>query len=560
MRAAKRAGRYWRTLCHLRAGQLGWLVWRRVLRQPRSVSPPSAAHREAGFRAPPSLGITATILEGSHAFTFLNRRHDFGTHIDWRAPGATRLWLYNLHYFDWLRQREMDPRLALAHARAWTADNPPFAGAGWEPYPVSLRLVNWITAFGDDDPGSEIIDSLALQAAWLERNLEFHLRANHLFVNIKALLFAGAFFSGQFGASLRARGERLLKRELAEQFLADGGHFERSPMYHALMCQDLLELLALMRHNPNLFSAEVMTDTERTALAALEFAIAIGLPGDRLALFNDSSEGIAPSLSSLREYAGTIGLNGVAAAREDERVLTALPESGYFVVREGSDVLIAGCGEIGPAYQPGHAHCDLLSFELVLDGRKVVVNCGNYDYENSFERRYARSTAAHNTVSVDGEEQSEIWGVFRVGRRARPLAASLEATPGGALFRGAHDGYRHLPGAVVHARDIVVDATFNTVIVDELRGDGEHVMVAWLHFADDCTVEYDDGRFTVARENAPVLSVEVTGRAAVELRATPRYPRFGVRHDGPSLRISLAGALPLRMETRLHRVVRHGTG
>ena len=95
--------------------------------------------------------------------------------------------------------------------------------------------------------------------------------------------------------------------------------------------------------------------------------------------------------------------------------------SGYFVIRNLDDMLVVDCGEVGPDYQPGHAHCDTLSFELASDGRTIIVDSGVYDYEDSEMRRYVRSTRAHNTAMVDGCEQSEIWGAFRVARRARPI-------------------------------------------------------------------------------------------------------------------------------------------
>jgi len=84
---------------------------------------------------------------------------------------------------------------------------------------------------------------LAVQARWLARRLETHLLGNHLFVNAKALVFAGLFFAGDEAATWRRTGQEILLRELPEQILPDGGQFERSPMYHALALEDVLDLL-----------------------------------------------------------------------------------------------------------------------------------------------------------------------------------------------------------------------------------------------------------------------------------------------------------------------------
>ena len=136
-----------------------------------------------------------------------------------------------------------------------------------------------------------------------------------------------------------------------------------------------------------------------------------------------------------------------------------LPWTGYFGYRHGGDSLIVDCGPVGPDYQPGHAHCDTLSYELHVGGVPIVVDSGTFDYEPGQFRHYLRSTAAHNTVRIDGQEQSEIWGQFRVARRARPVEAHLSDWAGGRLvFSGEHDGYRRLPGKPRHRREICIDS------------------------------------------------------------------------------------------------------
>ena len=167
---------------------------------------------------------------------------------DWQRADLEKLWLYNLHYFDDLRARDAAGRRAEQRAllERWVRENPPGMGVGWEPYPCSLRIVNWIKwALAGGELGPALEQSLALQAEHLSRHVEHHLQGNHLLANAKGLAFAGLFFSGAAAQRWLAAAVALLERQLPEQILADGGHCERSPMYHALVLEDLLDLINL---------------------------------------------------------------------------------------------------------------------------------------------------------------------------------------------------------------------------------------------------------------------------------------------------------------------------
>src|SRR5262249_6854070 len=132
--------------------------------------------------------------------------------------------------------------------KRWIAENPPGAGNGWEPYPISLRVVNWIAwSLAGGKLDEVACDSLATQVRVLGASLEYHLLGNHLLANAKALVFAGCYFTGPEAEAWLTAGLSLLQRELAEQILADGGHFERSPMYHAIILEDVLDLVQLAR-------------------------------------------------------------------------------------------------------------------------------------------------------------------------------------------------------------------------------------------------------------------------------------------------------------------------
>jgi uncharacterized heparinase superfamily protein len=169
--------------------------------------------------------------------TFLNQSGRIDEPGDWNSPEMPHLWLYNLHYFDDLNAESAQTRVAWHRnlIRRWIEENPPFAGTGWEPFPCSLRIVNWIKwVLNGNELQPDWSQSLALQAAWLEKHIEWHLLGNHLFANAKALVFAGMFFDGKDADRWLRKGLNILEREIPEQILGDGGQFELSPMYHSI--------------------------------------------------------------------------------------------------------------------------------------------------------------------------------------------------------------------------------------------------------------------------------------------------------------------------------------
>jgi uncharacterized heparinase superfamily protein len=496
---------YARTLRHLRWQQ--W-VYRPLRRLQPSLPPRRSPTCEGDAAAAENLRevvlriVSAGGAEGERlrradevragTFTFLNRSVRLRP-VVWNPVGEERLWRYNLHYFDFA------PDLALAYAATadrayldclgalidgWVAAPDAATREGWEPYPTSLRIVNWILALviaGDALP-STVRDaaraSLARQLAFLDRRLELHILGNHLQKNLHALVVGSLVFRGPEASRWRSR-RRLVWSELEEQVLPDGGHFERSPMYHAIALGDHLELFALLRaHGEGVPPSAV----DRVSLMARAYG-RLSRPDGRLHLFNDAADGIAPSRSRLAE---------LAAWQVDTRFdfppgSWALPLTGYFGYADpgAGERLIIDCGEPGPSYQPGHAHCDLLSFELDLGGAPLVVDSGVSGYEGDPLRAYMRSTRAHNTVSIDGMEQSEVWGTFRLARRAVPGTATVESRDGDFLFRGRYRPY-HDPG-VEHERSVVRSAG-RVRVEDRVSGGEGRTVTSWLHFHPGCTV------------------------------------------------------------------------
>ncbi|VFM99578.1 MAG: Uncharacterized conserved protein, heparinase superfamily, partial [Candidatus Kentron sp. G] len=386
--------------------------------------------------------------------------------LDWEPADRDRLWRYNLHYFDDLnaadagRRREWHRELL----RDWVRDNPPATGTGWEPYPTSLRMVNWIkwTLTGNTLP-AECLHSLAIQARWLSKRLERHLLGNHLLANAKALVFAGLFFEGKEADSWLATGLDILGREIPEQVLADGGHFERSTMYHALVLEDLLDLDNLVRAYPGapLPGRFDITGAITDTIARMgDWLQTLCHPDGEIAFFNDAAMGIAPAPAELAAYAVRLGLAPPAmpvaatpspAAPISTR-LVHRKDSGYIRASLGHAVAFLDVAPLGPDYLPGHGHADTLSFELFVFGERVIVNGGTSRYGTGRQRLGERETRAHSTVEIDGESSSEVWSGFRVARRARPFGLRIQETPDCLEVTCSHDGYRRLPCKPIHRR------------------------------------------------------------------------------------------------------------
>lgn len=453
------ASRYIRTLRHLRFSQLGGQVITRLKKQwrnPTKMLAGQLASWKLSLRSmeldlcPPVPAQDVEALSRG-TFCFVNQTANLGFPVDWSAKGMPRLWSYNLHYFDWLwsfldeRSKTEDERWESAKrlTHDWMINHPPSKTAeGWEPYPVSLRLINWSLLYGvkhrvlvqqDEAFKLQLLESIGRQVKWLELNLETHIQANHLLENLAALVCVACVFEGDEANRVLSRYLPMLNREIDEQFLADGMHYERSPMYH-LRVLWLVEMLGAAGSPEVQVAVSEVGGKMKRALGCLRH------PDGEIAQFNDAAVGIYQDSWRTKPECGS----------------WALPEAGYFGFRSSEkDYLIVDAGAIGPDYQPGHAHADFLSFELSLAGHRVVTDTGVGTYEIGPQRFYDRSTAAHSTVEVDGENSVEVWSGFRVGRRTKPRVLRWEPRGDGCILEAEHRGYDHLPSRAIHRRTFV---------------------------------------------------------------------------------------------------------
>ncbi len=534
------AGRYWHTLRHLRPVQFYGRVWFRLWRPNPDLRPAPPRANPSGRWCMPARRLPS--MSGPRSWVFL---YEAG-HLDelgWDGPQREKLWRYNQHYFDDLSAQDAAGRMPwhMALVDNWVANNPPGCGNGWEPYPLSLRVVNWIKwAMSGVTLSLAACQSLVVQVRWLTGRLENHLQGNHLFANAKALFIAGLFFDGPEADAWLIKGLKILAREVPEQILPDGGHFELSTMYHALALEDMLDLVnATQCFARRLLPAQrqQIADWPQRTRSMHAWLLAMCHPDGEISLFNDAAFDIAPSLAELDTYARRVLADVTTSAPS---ALISLKDSGYVRLVHGPAVALLDVAPIGPDHLPGHGHADTLSFELSLGGQRVLVNSGTSCYGTSAERLRQRGTAAHNTVVLNGLNSSDVWKGFRVARRAYPfgLVITHSADATNTEVQCAHNGYSHLIGKPIHHRTWRMNAHGLTVI-DRIEGRHQGAE-ARFHFHPAISVQISPGQAegTASLPDGRVITWKLeNGRAYLE--DSTWHPRFGSIQRNACLAVKL---------------------
>lgn len=411
----------------------------------------------------------------SNSFSILNEQHIVDL-SEWSVSEASHLWNFNLHYFEYCvplaaRYTESHNRDDLDQFKrlvlTWIMSCKYPHGDAWHPYTISLRLINWLVCldlFGDALTEDAVFMDLFEKSMYrlyrhLLANQEKHLLANHYFENLKTLVICALLFGED---DVFAEVERDLLAQLDEQILADGVHYERSMMYHKLVLEGLLRVTLAYRASGKqvpdkvLFKAKQMLD----AMASIERGMG------KTPFFNDSADGVAKECDALVDACRNV------LGYEADSSKTSFPESGFYKLYDGDASLVFFAGEPGPRYMLGHAHCDLLSFELSVAGEPVIINSGTYAYQSEF-RPYFRSTAAHNTCQIDGSEQMECWGEHRVARGVRDVRVFLF---GGDSIKAAYTDYR----GISYERELLLtDGKLS--VIDKAPGASASNLVSYLH-------------------------------------------------------------------------------
>jgi uncharacterized heparinase superfamily protein len=404
-------------------------------------------------------------------------------------------------------------------------------------------VVNWVKwGLSGNELGRSGLHSLAVQLRYLTKRMEVHLLGNHLFANAKALCFGGIYFSGEEADRWYALGKKIIGAQLDEQILGDGGHFERSPMYHALMLEDMLDLVNLS----DAYGLPVDAHWRTTILKMLGWLAAMTHPDGDIAFFNDAATGIAPRTDQLVDYSRRLGLGLSLEGPSSPPGL--FRQSGYARIEHGGSVLFADVGSVGPDYLPGHAHAGTLSFELSFARRRVLVNSGTSVYGLGGERQRQRGTAAHNTLRLDGLDSSEVWAGFRVARRAKVFDVICDNN----TLSAGHNGYGRLSGKPLHHRKWTVDSA-GLEVVDEVAGTGVHLVEVFFHVHPDWHPHLKDDNLCLlsATGGGQCLALRLDRGMTWQVESSTWHPQFGVSVPNFRLVGRRNGDLPMRSVNRL---------
>jgi uncharacterized heparinase superfamily protein len=364
------------------------------------------------------------------------------------------------------------------------------------------------------------VAGLSAHAGFLRRHLETDVGGNHLIKNLKALAGLAVFFGDgrQLGQTLDQ-----LTSQLAVQVLPDGGHFERSPAYHCQVLADLVDVAELLRSAGNEPGPDLVDAIGRMR----QWLSCVLAPDGQVPLLNDGYPVDPELVAALRP------------ALNPADPLVVLPDSGIVRAAAGSWRLLADVGAPCPEELPAHAHADTLSCLVHVGGVPLLVDTGTSTYAPGPVRGYERSTAAHNTLEVDGQDSTEVWGAFRAGRRARVTEVATCIAHGGVpTIEAAHDGYRQLPGRPLHRRRwLLTEAGLR--VEDYVTGRGRHAIVLRWHLAPGArlrlagagaVVTTPAGEFRViVSATGPIILTAETGQVAEGFARTVEAPVLACR-------------------------------
>ncbi|MDD3147511.1 MAG: alginate lyase family protein, partial [Candidatus Riflebacteria bacterium] len=376
--------------------------------------------------------------EESLELCFLNKTQKFlPASMQWESVNfdepPEKLWVYHLNYFAWLHdgQTETHSNQNLFLILDWIARNSSERSETWEPYPLSRRITEWVRWCREhpslDEEALECIrSSIACQCDRLWCDLEYHNQANHLLENLKALFVATSFlaeFEEALTPEIDARLEFCideLVNQIRLQFLSDGGHFERSPMYHVEMLHAVETARAA---NRKLLELDGISQNLSRKIARLAM-----LCGDRVPLMRDWLAVMTHPDGFIAQFNDSALAKGIM--RDWQSMSYLLENSGFFVRHTPECYFAMSCGSPSPAFQPGHSHCDILSYELSLAGQRCIIDTGIGSYQNEQVRQECRKTEAHNVPMIEHAQQSDIWGNFRIGQRAKVTHSSYDSENG----------------------------------------------------------------------------------------------------------------------------------
>lgn len=496
--------------------------------------------------------------------TLLNKQKCFNGGADWGMQGKSavdRIWLYNLHYHKWLFEAANGVSMGDSSEQLtsflsdWISTCRPgttgFTEYPWNSYAIATRLRWWALLYyalpkqfwvERAEMKDRFIRSYWLQARYLYNHIEWDLRGNHLIRDASGLAFAGRFLSGWEAKSWLRKAEGILAEQSEEQVLQDGGHVERSPMYHILVMEDVFWLSLLLN------GIKIRERLLGLWCKMLEYLRWVRFPDGEIPLLNDAALNGALKPFDLLRLGKSVGLESYVVPPKGAKCFW---DTGL-VVYHGEDwSLFFDVGQIGPDWQPGHGHADSLTISCSYLGKRLFVDPGTHSYDADERRAYDRSTAAHNTVTIDGISSSEVWHIFRVARRAKPQSINVDVDNGVLRASASHDGYDRILGRPKHLRRIFVGNKKALVVEDKVTGKKEYNIQGGYLLGPAWEVVKETGGSWIVRCNDVFLNVCISSSKILKIKTktVPFHARFHVEDFRPRLCWEYDGNLPILVRT-----------
>jgi hypothetical protein len=422
----------------------------------------------------------------------------------------------------------------------WIKSHPIGIGPSWREFlEVSKRSCVWLmvhSLLGNYQSMASIkpilIEQLSINAGYLYRHLSFHSPNNHLITETKTLAILGMLLAGHPRADAWwRRGSDIFFQQILKQTHPDGVNAEQSMGYHLIVCRDVLEFMILAQQ----YGKIVPPDFTEAALSMVEFIDACRKPKDGLPVYGDSEtintdEDVDLILHLARHifheysfqestcsntYRGLwylphqpISIGFERSTAEDMRLVRTFPFGGHTIMKSADRYLAFKHSLFGLDIPKVHGHADALSIELSNNERDLLIDPGSYGYVDDEYRNYFRSTRAHNTVVVDGMNQTPLFGAMLTGRRTTAKAKKVLHNDHFSFVLASHNGYERLKQPITHSRAILFTQSNIWIILDTFKGIGSHTFDQFWHFHHEIFPTIDDNLVcSVSSNNDPVLRI-----------------------------------------------------
>lgn len=468
-----------------------------------------------------------------------------------------------------------------AAIESWYEANPPFRGLCWNSgIELGLRAISLLTVTSLCGPMlseatvGRICAILHAHMVWMARYpSRFSSANNHLVAETAGeFLIALAMPDLPLSASLEAKGRGILAEEAQKQILDDGAGAERSPTYGAFTAEFILlcnqvsrstgrplpgvdaRLKLFTRYIAWLSDSDgrvpgICDDDEGRVLSLCrhEPAYAASVCAAIAGYLGEPPAGPRPPEADLRDAL----FRSPQTGSPPPRGVKTFADGGYTVIREtraGRDLaVIFDHGPLGYLSIAAHGHADALSVLATVDNKPLFADPGTYLYHSGGEwRDWFRGTRAHNTLNIEGADQSIMSGAFNWSHKAVARLEEVSEGPNWSVT-AAHDGYESRFDAVHRRRIFATPDGF--AIHDRLTGAGSRTAEITFQLPPDCDARLVGGRVLIGRAGEAIATLSWAQPGNIAIRSGGEIgdggwysPAFGLKVEAP--RLTWRGPVP----------------